>query len=35
MVVQDKTEKGWVMSDLLDYADGKWTNEKVTGSTDV
>lgn len=28
MVVQDKTEKGWVMSDLLDYADGKWTNEK-------
>lgn len=28
MVVQDKTEKGWLMSDLLDYADGKWTNEK-------
>ena len=28
MVVQDRTEKGWVMSDLLDYADGKWTNEK-------
>lgn len=28
MVVQDKTEKGWIMSDLLNYADGKWTNEK-------
>lgn len=28
MVVQDKTEKGWLMSDLLNYADGKWTNEK-------
>ena len=23
-----KTEKGWLMSDLLNYADGKWTNEK-------
>lgn len=28
MVVQDKTEKGWLMSDLLNYADGKWINEK-------
>ena len=28
MVVQDKTEKGWIMSDLLNYSNGKWTNEK-------
>lgn len=28
MVVQDKIEKGWIMSDLLNYEDGKWTNEK-------
>lgn len=28
MVVQDKTEKSWIMSDLLNYSNGKWTNEK-------
>ena len=28
MVVQDKTEKGWLMSDLLNYSNGKWTDEK-------
>lgn len=28
MVIQDQTEKGWVMSDLLKYKDEKWYNDK-------
>ena len=28
MVVQDQTPKGWTMSDLLNYKDGKWINDK-------
>ena len=28
MVVQDKIEKGFAPTDLLNYKDGKWTNEK-------